>query len=87
MVRRKAAGSRHLMAHEIEHVLQYQEAGVARFLARYLGEYTRLRLRGFGHQGSYRRISAEITAEWRARRRLGIGCAPPDDHERHDDMV
>jgi hypothetical protein len=62
------------MTHELEHVAQYREQGLIGFLARYLRDYLALRLRGHGHRAAYVRIPAEITAEWRARRRLGIGC-------------
>lgn len=75
IVRRAAAGSTHLLHHELEHVRQYREAGVTAFLARYLGDYLRLRLRGWGHQAAYRRLPAEISAEWRTRRGLGWGVA------------
>lgn len=74
IVRRSAAGSEHLLAHELEHVRQYRDQGAVAFLARYLTDYLRGRLRGYGHQGAYRRIPAEVSAEWRARRGLGIGC-------------
>jgi hypothetical protein len=76
IVRRRHAGSEHLLAHEAEHVAQWQEAGVIGFLTAYLGAYLRWRVRGYGHDGAYRRIPAEVRAEWRARRRLGIGVAP-----------
>lgn len=75
IVRRGREGSAHLMAHELEHVRQYAEVGHVRFLARYLADYLGLRLAGWGHDGAYRRIPAEAQAEWRARRRLGIGCS------------
>lgn len=74
IVRAGHEGSARLMAHELEHVRQYGEVGFVAFLARYLADYLRLRLAGWGHDGAYRRIPAEAQAEWRARRRLGIGC-------------
>ena len=51
-----------------------REDGLAAFLVRYLGDYVRLRLRGYSHQAAYRRIPAEVSAEWRARRGLHLGC-------------
>jgi len=72
-VRRGASLSERLRRHEYEHVLQFHELGRVRFLARYVAEYLRWRLRGHGHRGAYRRISLEVQAEWRARRALGIG--------------
>jgi hypothetical protein len=66
-----------LRRHEYEHVLQFHELGRVRFLARYLGEYLRWRLRRHGHGGAYRRISFEVRAEWRARRALGVGVVDP----------
>lgn len=74
IVRRRNAGSKHLLAHELEHVRQYHDLGVVAFLATYLGAYLRLRLQGWGHQAAYRRIPAEVSAEWRARRLLGLGA-------------
>jgi len=80
IVRRAWAGSAHLLRHELEHVRQYRDQGTARFLATYLRDYLRLRSRGWGHQAAYRRLPAEVQAEWRARRALGIGViAVPAD--------
>ena len=73
IVREASAGSAHLLAHELEHVRQYEQLGMVGFLLRYLGDYLALRLRGWGHRPAYRRIPAEATAEWRARRALGLG--------------
>ena len=50
------------MAHEDCHKRQYARAGVLRFLARYLGEYLRNRLRGQPHLQAYRNIRYEIEA-------------------------
>ena len=74
IVRRGHEGSTHLIAHELEHVRQYRELGVGAFLVRYVVAYAVLRLQGWGHQAAYRRIPAEVSAEWRARRLLRIGC-------------
>ena len=73
IVRKRSAGSVHLLTHELEHVRQYRELGVIRFLATYLRDYLRWRIRGYGHKAAYRRIPAEISAEWRARRHLRLG--------------
>lgn len=75
IVRARHAASPHLLAHELEHVRQYREVGAVAFLARYLVDYLGLRLRGWDHKAAYRRIPAEITAEWRARRHLGLGTS------------
>ena len=75
IVRARHAASTHLLTHELEHVRQYREQGMAAFLARYLVAYVSLRLRGWNHKAAYRRIPAEITAEWRARRTLGLGAS------------
>lgn len=74
VVRRAHQGSSLLMAHELEHVRQWREQGVVGFLAAYLGAYARWRLRGYPHAAAYRRIPAEIDAEWRARAHLRRGC-------------
>ena len=73
IVRARHADSTHLIAHELEHVRQWREQGMIGFLRAYLGGYLLWRLRGYPHQAAYRRIPAEISAEWRARRLLGIG--------------
>ncbi len=67
-VRRAAADSSRLLRHEEEHVRQWSERGSLAFLHRYLGDYLRLRLRGWSHWPAYRRIGFEVEAEWRARR-------------------
>lgn len=67
-IREAAVADEHLLRHELEHVRQYRELGISGFLARYLLEYLRWRVRGYGHWASYRRISFEVEAEWRARR-------------------
>lgn len=74
IVRRRHADRPLLLAHELEHVRQWRAAGVAGFLAAYLGAYLGWRVRGYPHGAAYRRIPAEVSAEWRARRRLGIGA-------------
>ncbi len=66
-VRRSAAGSERLIRHELVHVRQWKRFGFAGFLIRYLGAYSRWRLRGYGHWGAYRRIPLEVEAEWEAR--------------------
>jgi len=78
IVRKRASGSEHLLAHELEHVRQYETLGFVGFLTRYLMSYLSWRLRGYGHAASYRRIPAEVSAEWRARRTLRIGTDGQD---------
>ena len=66
-VRRRSADDARLLRHELVHVRQWRELGVAGFLVRYLGAYLTWRLRGYGHWAAYRRIPLEIEAEWEAR--------------------
>lgn len=66
-VRRRAAGSAELLAHERVHVRQWAELGARGFLVAYLGAYLRARLRGYGHWAAYRRIPFEVEAAWGAR--------------------
>lgn len=73
IVRRRLARQTHLLTHELEHVRQWRDHGVVGFLGWYLRAYARWRLRGYPHAAAYRRIPAEISAEWRARRLLGLG--------------
>ena len=73
IVRRRSAANQHLLAHELEHVRQWRERGRIGFLIWYLRAYLRWRLLGYPHDSAYRRIPAEISAEWRARRTLGLG--------------
>ena len=51
-----------LLRHELVHVRQMERLGVVAFLARYLGEYARNRLRRMGHDAAYRAISFEQEA-------------------------
>ncbi|MCU1499888.1 MAG: hypothetical protein JWM47_3841 [Acidimicrobiales bacterium] len=74
IVRARNADITHLLTHELEHVRQWRELGAVGFLHRYLADYLHWRLRGYPHAAAYRRIPAEIAAEWRARRRLHLGC-------------
>lgn len=74
IIRRRHAENTHLLTHELEHVQQYRDLGMARFLVRYLRAYGRWRVRLYSHAASYRRIPAEVSAEWRARRQLGLGA-------------
>ncbi|MFN2607200.1 MAG: hypothetical protein ABR511_04800 [Acidimicrobiales bacterium] len=62
-VRRPAATDAHLMRHEEEHLRQWRELGVGRFLAEYLGAYVRGRLAGYRHHAAYRLIPLEVDAE------------------------
>lgn len=76
MVRPGHETSRYLLTHELVHVRQYRERGITRFLAGYLARYLRLRLDGWDHDASYRRLPEEIEADWQARRSLGWGVSP-----------
>lgn len=67
IVRRRAAHSEELLAHERVHVRQWRTLGVLGFLRRYLGSYLRWRLRGYPHWGAYRRVPLEVEAAWEAR--------------------
>ena len=78
IVRPRAAASAHLLVHELQHVDQYRRQGVVAFLGRYLADYLGLRLRGWPHRAAYRRLPAEIQAEWRARRAMGLGATGTD---------
>jgi hypothetical protein len=68
IVRRAAAGSESLLRHERVHVRQWREHGVVGFLRRYLGDYLRWRLRGYGHRAAYLRIGFEVESCWEAAR-------------------
>ena len=65
--------SERLLRHELEHVAQYRRHGIPGFLVRYSWHYLGWRTRGYGHRSAYRRIPFEASAEWQARRALGIG--------------
>ena len=51
-----------VLRHEMVHVRQMERLGVFVFLARYLGEYIRNRVRGMNHDAAYRSISFEREA-------------------------
>ena len=68
LMRRSAVGDARLLRHELVHVRQYRELGIAGFLVRYLWAYLRWRLRRHPHWAAYRRIPFEAEAEWLARR-------------------
>jgi hypothetical protein len=81
-VRRAAAGSERLLAHEEEHVRQWRRLGAVRFLREYLGAYAGGRWKGFGHTAAYRLIPLEIEAEeaavrFMAERRRSSAPPPP----------
>ena len=65
--RTSAAGSGfdELLRHELVHVGQWREMGVIGFAIRYAGDYLRWRMRGYGHDGAYRRIALEVEARVR----------------------
>lgn len=66
-------GGRELLAHELVHVRQYEEAGVVSFLLRYLRDYVQGLRRLKNHRQAYLAIPAEVEARaearaWRRRR-------------------
>ncbi len=63
IVRRRAAGDKRLMRHELVHVRQWRELGAVGFLVSYLGAYFGERRRGHSHWEAYRRIPLEMEAE------------------------
>ena len=62
-VRKASADDAHLMRHEQEHLRQWRELGILRFLEQYLGAYLRWRVRGYGHRAAYCLIPLEVEAE------------------------
>ena len=54
--------ARRSLRHELVHVRQAGELGLARFLWRYVAEYVRNRRRGMAHDDAYRAISFEAEA-------------------------
>jgi len=51
-----------ILRHELVHVRQAGELGLARFVVRYVAEYLRNRRRGMAHDEAYRAISFEVEA-------------------------
>jgi hypothetical protein len=62
LLRRDHRDDRALLAHELVHVRQWRELGIARFLWRYLGAYGQGRRAGLGHDAAYRAIPLEAEA-------------------------
>ena len=62
LIRRDRLHDAALLHHELVHVRQWREQGLARFLVRYLSAYVRGRLRGLDHWDAYRQIPAEVEA-------------------------
>lgn len=62
LMRRGHEDDRSLLAHELVHVRQWRELGVARFLRRYLGAYVGGRRRGLPHREAYAAIPLEREA-------------------------
>jgi hypothetical protein len=56
-----------LLVHELMHVRQWNELGVARFLWRYLSAYLTGRMKGLGHRAAYLAIPMEVEARAAAR--------------------
>ncbi len=55
-----------LIIHELVHVRQFSELGLARFFRRYLSDYLRARLRGLDHREAYLQIDLEVEARHQA---------------------
>lgn len=68
IVREGVVDRERLLRHELVHVRQYARQGTIRFLATYVLHYLRWRMRGYPHNGAYRRIPQEIEAYWLERR-------------------
>ena len=62
-----------LLVHELIHVRQWRELGVARFLWRYLSDYLGGRIKGLGHRAAYLAIPLEVEAREVARLIEGDG--------------
>jgi hypothetical protein len=69
LLRAEAAptGTSALVAHELVHVRQWHEQGVARFLGRYLSDFGRGLARHHRWRAAYRDISFEVEARAEAR--------------------
>ena len=65
-VRRGNEASVGLIAHELVHVEQWRELGVAKFLTRYLRDYLHGRRAGLDHWAAYHAISLEDEARLRS---------------------
>lgn len=61
-----------LIAHELVHVAQWRRYGRLGFLAKYLSDYTRLRLLGLTHGQAYRGIGFEHAAFKESKRMVEI---------------
>jgi hypothetical protein len=72
-MRRQHADDETLLAHELEHVRQWDELGKIRFLWRYLGAYFKGRLRGLPHWKAYAKIPLEVKARAAAETSSGEG--------------
>lgn len=57
-----------LILHELVHVRQWRRLGMARFLIRYVFDYSRGRLAGLGHRAAYLGIGLEVEARDEAAR-------------------
>jgi hypothetical protein len=66
-VRRERVNDTTLLRHELVHVQQWRELGMARFLFRYLRSYVTARRAGHSHWDAYEAIPFEIEARSRAR--------------------
>ena len=73
------SGQRALLAHELVHVQQYAELGVARFLWRYLREYGSNLWRLRSHRQAYEAISFEAEARAEAARWAALRASVSED--------
>ena len=73
------SGRRALLAHELVHVQQYAELGVARFLWRYVREYARNLWRLRSHRQAYEAISFEAEARAEAARWAALRANVSED--------
>ncbi len=73
---------RRLLAHEMEHVRQYSEMGIPRFLRIYLADYLRARLAGAGHAEAYASVAFERAA-FSAGGRCATGAESFQDRGEH----
>lgn len=67
IVRKEHCENAELLRHEMVHVQQFRQLGVLGFVVRYVAGYCKWRLRGYSHQGAYRRIPLEAEAYWKQR--------------------
>lgn len=84
MVRPGREQDERLLAHELVHVRQVDELGLARFLVRYLREYVVALVRLRRTHAAYRAISFEVEARDEAARWAERVAADVHDHHERD---